>query len=93
MLPSDIGRALIGVSDSTYPKFFSALRLPQRMAVRVEKQSPPGPGVFDFIFHLLVADRIITHDAEVSRPVTCSDLSRSHPREQAVLDALTHAHS
>lgn len=64
--------------------------MPQRMALRVERQSPTSFGVFDFIFHFAVADRLVTHDADVSRSITCSDLLRSRVREPAVLNAVAH---
>ena len=89
-----IRRAHINPSDSTYAATcLNALCLPHRMAFRVERKSPPCLGIFDFIFHLAVGYRLITHDAEVSRSISCSDLPRSYARQSAVLNALAHVDS
>lgn len=87
------GARRIAPSDSAYVTCLTAFCLPERVAFRVESQSPPGLGVLDLIFHLPVADQLIAHDAAMSGSVTCSDLPGSHARESAVLNAPAHIDS
>jgi hypothetical protein len=55
-----------------------ALRLPHRVAFRVEAQFPAVSPVLNFILRLPVGNRLFTHSAELSRSVACTDPAGPH---------------
>lgn len=68
-----------------------ALYLPHHIAAEVKVQLPAGAIVLDFVFDVLLRDRLIASDAYVPLAIASADAVRYATRQLAVMNSLFNA--